>query len=83
MVLAPKKEKKRTHRSVERNRNKPIVMWSIKPMTKVAIIYNREKRTSLISGVGMPLESYMQRNQLGVLSHNTYKNKLKRLKTYM
>ena len=28
-------------------------MWSIKPMTKAAIIYNREKGTSLISGVGM------------------------------
>ena len=71
MVLAPKKKKKKTQRSMEKNRNKPTVMWSIKPMTKVAIIYKREKRTSLISGVGMPLESYMQRNELGVLLTQT------------
>lgn len=72
MVLEPKKKKKkRTHRSMEKNRNKPTVMWSIKPMTKVAIIYKREKRTSLISGIGMPLECYMTRNQLGILLTQT------------
>ena len=56
MVLAPKKKKKKRHIDQWKrivSRNKPTVMWSIKPMTKAAIIYNREKRTSLISGVGM------------------------------
>lgn len=44
-------------------------------MTKEAIIYNSEKTISSI--VLGKLDSYLQKNQTGILSHTVYTNKLK------
>ena len=44
-------------------------------MTKDARIYNGEKTVSSINDVGK-LDSYMQKNQTGLVSHIIYKNKL-------
>ena len=45
-------------------------------MTQEARINNGEKADSSVNGVGK-LDSYMQKNQTGLLSHTMYKNKLK------
>ena len=48
-------------------------------MTKEVRIYNGEKTVSSINVVGK-LESYMKKNQTGLLFHTIYKNKLKWIK---
>ena len=45
-------------------------------MTKEARIYNGEKTASSIIVSGN-LDSYMQKNQTGLLPHTIYKNKFK------
>ena len=45
-------------------------------MTKEARIYNEEKTTSSINGMGK-LDIYMQKNQTGLVSHTMHKNKFK------
>ena len=45
-------------------------------MTKETRINNGEKIVFSINGVGK-LDGYMQKSQTGLLSHTTYKNKLR------
>ena len=45
-------------------------------MAKEASIHNEEKTASSINGVGKP-DSYMQKNQTGLLFHMVHKNKFK------
>ena len=45
-------------------------------MTKKARINNGENRASSINGVEK-LDSYMEKNQTGLLSHTMHKNKFK------
>ena len=45
-------------------------------MTKEVRIYNEESTVSSINGVGKP-DIHMQKNEIGLLFYNIYKNKLK------
>ena len=78
MVLA----QKQTHRSKEQNReprNKPILTWSIN-LWQRRQEYTMGERQSLWQIMLGKLDSYMQKNQTGPLSHAIYKNKFKKIK---
>ena len=76
MVLTQK------HKSVEQNReprNKPTLIRLIN-LQQRRQEYRMEKRQSLQQVVLGKLDSYMQKNQPGLLVHTIYENKLKWIK---
>ena len=78
MLLA----QKQTHRSMEQNRwlrNESILIRSINLQQRIQeyTVGNRQPLQYMVLG---KLDSYMQKNKVGLLAHTIYSNKLKRVK---